>query len=71
MDQQSFDASSKRQSGNHSCPWLCTLRKTTSLLILAVFMFTLVLQVVGQNTDPPWFSSGNGVVTNQFVKSAQ
>lgn len=77
MDQRSFDAGSKRQSENHSRLWQRILRKTASLLMLAVFMSILVLQVAGQNTDPPWSSPGNGVVANQvvlanqFVKGAQ
>lgn len=77
MGQRSFDASSTRQSVNPPRFWLRTCRKLASILLLTVLMFILVIQIVGQTTDPPWSPPGNGlgtgqvVLTNQLVRDAE
>jgi len=77
MGQQFFDADNNRPSANPSRFWLRTCRKLASILLLTMLAFILVLQVVGQTTDPPWSPPGNGlgtgqvVLTNQLVRDAE
>ena len=77
MGQRSFDASNNRQSVNPPRFWLRTCRKLASILLLTMLALILVLQIVGQTTDPPWSPPGNSlgtgqvVLTNQLVRDAQ